>query len=102
VARDKGLTEFEKYLLRNKITFITGRVDHPQTNGKIEKFFDTFEKKVRFFPSIDEFMEWYNCVRPHGAFDLSKLETPIEMFYKKMEDRGIITDPSVMTGEETN
>ncbi|MBI2648676.1 MAG: hypothetical protein HYW93_03370 [Thaumarchaeota archaeon] len=24
VAREKGLTEFEKYLLKNKITFITG------------------------------------------------------------------------------
>jgi putative transposase len=102
VAREKGLTEFEKYLLRNKITFITGRVDHPQTNGKIEKFFDIFEKKIRFFPTIDEFMDWYNNVRPHGAFDLSKIETPIQMFYKKMEDRGIITDPSVLTGEETN
>ena len=53
VAREKGLTEFEEYLLKNKITFITGRVDHPQTNGKIEKFFDIFEKKVGFFPSMN-------------------------------------------------
>ena len=99
-ARDKGLTEFEKYLLKNKIRFIMGRVDHPQTNGKIEKFFDIFEKKVRFFNSIDEFMSWYNEVRPHGAFDLSKVETPIHMFYKKLEDRGVVVDPSVLTGEE--
>jgi len=34
VAREKGLTEFEKYLLKNKIRFITGRVNHSQTNGK--------------------------------------------------------------------
>jgi len=50
VAREKGLTVFEKHLLKNKIRFITGRVDHPQTNGKIEKFFDIFDKKVKFFP----------------------------------------------------
>ncbi len=100
VAREKGLTEFEKYLLRNKITFITGRVDHPQTNGKIEKFFDIFEKKVKFFHTMDEFFTWYNEVRPHGAFDISKLETPIKMFYKKMEDREALVDPSVLTGEE--
>ena len=65
-------------------------MDHPQTNGKVEKFFDIFEKKVGFFlssSSLDEFFEWYNCVRPHGAFDLSKLKTPVQMFYKKMEDR---------------
>ncbi len=100
VAREKGLTEFEKYLLKNKIRFITGRVDHPQTNGKIEKFFDIFEKKVRFFPSIDGFMKWYNEVRPHGAFDLSKLETPVQMFYQKMEDREAIMDPEALTREE--
>jgi putative transposase len=87
VAREKGLTAFEKYLLKNKVKFVTGRVDHPQTNGKVEKFFDIFEKKVKFFSSIDEFFEWYNCDRPHGAFDLSKLETPVQMFYRKMEDR---------------
>jgi len=99
-AREKGLTEFEKYLLKSKIRFIMGRVDHPQTNGKIEKFFDTFEKKVKFFSSIDEFFTWYNEVRPHGAFDLSKVETPIQMFYKKLEDKGVLTDPAILTGEE--
>jgi putative transposase len=99
-AREKGLTEFEKYLLKNKIRFITGRVDHPQTNGKIEKLFDIFEKKVKFFPSIDEFMSWYNEVRPHGAFDLSKLETPVQMFYKKMEGRTVLADPEALTRGE--
>ena len=52
LAREKGLTEFEKYLLKNKIRFITGRVDHPQTNGKIEKFFDIFEKKGRIHEMV--------------------------------------------------
>ncbi len=45
-------------------------------------------------------MSWYNEVRPHGAFDLSKLETPIQMFYKKMEDREILVNPNLLTGEE--
>ena len=98
VAREKGLTEFEKYLLKNKIRFITGRVDHPQTNGKIEKFFDIFENKVKFFSSIYEFMYWYNHVRPHGAFDLSKLETPIQIFYRRMEDIEALIDPLLLTG----
>jgi len=96
-AREKGLTVFERYLLKRKIRFILGRVNHPQTNGKIEKFFDIFEKKVKFFSSIDEFMYWYNCVRPHGAFDLSKLETPIQMFYKRKEDRECLTDLEALT-----
>jgi putative transposase len=100
VAREKGLTDFEKYLLKSKITFITGRVGHPQTNGKIEKFFDIFEKKVKFFQWIEAFMEWYNCDRPHGAFDLTKFETPVQMFYKKMENRESIVDPELLTRGE--
>ncbi len=32
--REKDLTEFERYLLRNHIRQILGRVNHPQTNGR--------------------------------------------------------------------
>jgi hypothetical protein len=39
-------------------------------------------------------------VRPHGAFDLSKLETPVQMFYQKMEDREALVDPEALTREE--
>ncbi len=101
VARTKELTEFERYPLRNKIKFITGRMDHPQTNGKMEKFFDIFEKKVKFFSSVEAFMERYDCDRPHGAFDLSKLETPVQIFYRKMEDRESIVDPEGLTRGKT-
>ena len=100
VSRERGLTEFERHLIRNRIRLIVGRVNHPQTNGKIEKFFDIFEKKVKFFSSVDEFMTWYNCVRPHGAFDISKLETPVKIFYRKMEDRDELIDPDALTREE--
>ena len=47
---------------------------------------------------IDELIEWCNCDRPHGAFDLSKLEAPLQMFYKKMEDRESIVDPTANYG----
>jgi putative transposase len=95
--RDKGLTEFEIYLLKNKIRMITGRVNHPQTNGKIEKFFDIFESKIRYFSSIDEFMQWYNCIRPHGAIEL---RTPIRAYYDKMPRREMLMDPSLIWSEE--
>ena len=91
--KKKGFTEFEKFLMKEKIAFIVGRVDHPQTNGKVEKFFDIFEKKVKFFDSIDEFMNWYNFIRPHGAFDIERLETPAMIYYKRLPRKEII-DPS--------
>lgn len=100
VAREKGLTVFEKYLIQNKIRFITGRVDHPQTNGKIEKFFDIFEKKVKFFSSVQEFMTWYNDVRPHGALDLKRAQTPKQAFYERMPQVDSLISPDVLIGGE--
>jgi len=88
--REKGLTDFEKFLIKEKITLIVGKVDHPQTNGKVEKFFDIFEKKVKFFNSADEFMYWYNFIRPHRAFDIEKLETPAVIFYQRLPKNEII------------
>ena len=41
--REKRLTDFEKFLIKKKITLMVGRVDHPETNGKVEKFSDIFE-----------------------------------------------------------
>jgi putative transposase len=100
VAREKGLTVFEEYLIKNKIRFITGRVDHPQTNGKIEKFFDIFEKKVKYSSSIEEFMKWYNEVRPHGALDLKRAQTPLQAFYEKMPDPHQLISPDILTRSE--
>ncbi|MCD6492390.1 MAG: hypothetical protein J7K36_01080 [Archaeoglobaceae archaeon] len=34
----------------------TRRVNHPQTNGKIERFYETLETKMKYFDSIDEFI----------------------------------------------
>ena len=93
--REKGMTEFEKCLLKHKIRFILGRVNHPQTNGKIEKFFDIFENKIKYFPSIEEFMKWYNEVRPHGALDL---KTPVQAYYEKMPQVDALEYPLSMEG----
>ena len=92
-AREKGLTEFETYLMRNRIMHILGRVSHPQTNGKVEKLFDEVGKKVKWFPSIDEWVEWYNTVKPHGALDL---KTPIDAYYERMPQLDALMDPSVL------
>ena len=41
-------------------------------------------------------MQWYNCIRPHGAFNITKLETPIKMFYARMPQREMLIDPSLL------
>ena len=94
--REKGLTEFERYLLRNHIRQILGRVNHPQTNGKIEKWFDVLEKKLKFFSSIDACVEWYNTIKPHGALDL---KTPVKAYYQRMPQVDALMDPSSLERE---
>jgi putative transposase len=91
--RLKGLTVFEKYLIENEIRQILSRVNHPQTNGKIERFFKTVDDKRGFFKDIDELMQWYNTKRPHMSLNLDIIETPYQAYLRKMPDKeGIITD----------
>jgi putative transposase len=92
-------TSFEHYMMKNKIRHIRARVRHPQSNGKLEKFFDIFEKKLKFFNSIEEFMEWYNNVRPHGALDLDEMETPLKAYYARMAPRDVLVDPEILWRE---
>jgi len=55
-----GLTEFVRRLLNHKIKFITRWAYHPQTNGKVERFFRTVEEKIHEFKSVDEIVTWHN------------------------------------------
>ncbi|MGI0090563.1 MAG: DDE-type integrase/transposase/recombinase, partial [Nitrososphaerales archaeon] len=96
--REKGLTEFEKHLISLEIRQILGRVRHPQTNGKIERFFRTVGDKLpRFGNNIDALMEWYNMRRPHMSLNLDVIETPYKAYLRKMppvEEKFIVDDKS--------
>ncbi|MDG6940188.1 MAG: DDE-type integrase/transposase/recombinase [Nitrososphaerota archaeon] len=88
--RKKGLTEFEPFLLRNQVRQMLGRVSHPQTNGKVEKLFDEFEKEVKFFSSVEEWVRWYNVIKLHGALDLKR------PYYARMPQYESLMDPSML------
>ena len=78
-----SLSRFQKYIGDLGIKPIMARVKHPQTNGKIEKWFDTYRRFRQNFDLLREFIEWYND-RPHGSLDFDKLETPNQAFLRKM------------------
>jgi len=63
---------------------------------KFEKLFGVFEKKVKFFNSVDEFMQRYNLISPHGTFDIGRFETPAVIFYQRLPKREVIMDPSLL------
>ena len=79
----KGISEFEKELEILGIEFWTSRRNHPQTNGKMEKWFDTMKKRFKKHPeeSLQEFVKWYNEVRIHHALEY---KTPEEVYQENL------------------
>ena len=85
--KSHGVYRFQQYLADRKVRHILGRVHHPQTNGKIERFYETFQSKIHHFDTIEQFMNWYNTKRPHMSLNWDELETPTQAFYRKIDKR---------------
>jgi len=81
--------EFQKHLKKYGIKHINTSVNHPQTNGKLEKWFDLYEKKRGEFDTLGKFIEWYNDKRPHMSLDFNNAETPSEAFTRKLRQEDI-------------
>ena len=79
-----GSSRFKEYLQLKNIQQILCRIKHPQSNGKIEKWFDTYSKHRKAFKTKEEFLYWYNEVRPHRSLNFEVLETPQQAFIRKM------------------
>lgn len=73
---------FQKYLEAQGIKHILCRYKHPQSNGKQEKWFDTYERHRKKFNSMQEFVTWYNETRVHESLDL---RTPEKVFWERLE-----------------
>jgi putative transposase len=80
---EKGISEFEIVLAEFGIEFWTSRRNHPQTNGKMEKWFDTMKKRLKRHPdeSLNDFIKWYNEERIHCSLDY---ETPEKVYWEKL------------------
>jgi putative transposase len=64
---------FEEFCKEEGIKHILCRYNHPQSNGKIEKWFDTYRIHREAFKTKEEFLKWYNEVRPHRSLDFFTL-----------------------------
>ena len=83
----KGYTQFEKWLMEQDILPIHGRIKHPQTQGKIERFHRTMKQELLNHVQItdiadteNKFVIWrdkYNTIRPHEALGM---RTPGEVY----------------------
>ena len=77
-------SEFKRYLKSKRIKQILCRIKHPQSNGKIEKWFDCYKRHREAFKTTKDFLHWYNDLRPHRSLNFDILETPSQAFKRKM------------------
>ncbi len=83
IKTDKS-SRFVDYLKSKEIKQILCRIKHPQSNGKIEKWFGTYKNHRNAFKSKEDFLYWYNEIRPHKSLRFKELETPQQAFIRKM------------------
>ena len=74
---------FEIFLKQEKVKLLLCGVNHPQTNGKVEKWFDFYEHHRGRYASLSELIDWYND-RMHGSLNMHYAETPNQAFIRKM------------------
>lgn len=79
----RSISQFEAELQELGIELWTSRRNHPQTNGKMEKWFDTLKKRMKRHPNetLQEFVHWYNTGRIHHALDY---KTPEDTYQEKL------------------
>ena len=81
----ESASSFGVFLAKNGINHILAGVRHPQTNGKIEKWYHTYEKSRKLFDDFDKFLDWYNSTRYHESLDEKHyLQTPEDAFWSRM------------------
>ena len=76
---DQNNTEFRKYLNILGIKHYLSRINRPQTNGKVERFFLTYktEYATGTFKNINDYIKHYNQERPHMSLNY---KTPQEIW----------------------
>lgn len=85
IKNGESASSFGVFLAENGITHILVGVRHPQTNGKIEKWYHTYEKSRKLFDDFDKFLDWYNSTRYHESLDEKHyLQTPEDAFWSRM------------------
>jgi len=104
---ERGQAKFEERLVELGIRQVLAGVNHPQTDGKLERLHGEIQRKLHEFEAImmrksdpvDLFMTWYNHDRPHMSLDWENQETPAQAFARKMPPEGQAVVDEV-TGEE--
>jgi len=74
----KGESSFDQYCLQHGIKHILGGIGKPTTQGKIERWFRTYDLEHDRFPLHRKFIHYYNFERPHMSLNY---KTPAEVYF---------------------
>ncbi len=74
----RGESSFDTYCASKGIKHILGGIGKPTTQGKIERWFRTYDQEHARFQLHRKFIEYYNYERPHMSLDYS---TPAEVYF---------------------
>jgi transposase len=85
ISNTGGDSKFVEFLRKHGIKQILCKIKHPQSNGKIERWFGVYKDHRHSFKTKEEFLRWYNEVRPHRSLRFEELETPQAAFIRKMK-----------------
>lgn len=106
-SRTYGLTAFEAWLIRLGIRVSHGRIYHPQTQGKVERFHGSLAAEVLRGPQLldqtacqqafDQWRDCYNLERPHEALDLA---VPVERYTSSPRPMPVELPPIVYGPED--
>ena len=77
---------FPAFLKQHGIKHILCRIKHPQSNGKSEKFNHLYKVHRHAFKTKEEFIHWYNEIRPHMSLDE---RTPEEVYQERKKEGNI-------------
>ena len=66
---------FGRFLEHHAIRQTVARRNHPQTNGKIERFFREIDRLIAAGFSMDDVVDRQNRIKPHAGLDYKVPET---------------------------
>jgi transposase InsO family protein len=78
----RGESRFEAYCQEQGVKHILGGIGKPTTQGKIERWFRTYDMEHERFPLHWKFIQYYNYQRPHMALDY---KTPAEVYFRDVQ-----------------
>ena len=74
--------KFQEYLDNYNIKHILGRIDHPQTNGKLERLNYTIKRLRSYFSTWEGIVYYYNYERIHDSLPHDDNIVTLAMAYK--------------------